>query len=122
MILVIETSQEAQHMFETAGSPFRNVRKGVNDPLNDEDMAVLDMPLGYTPDGIRDIVEEYFWGDFPIFDYERDRVNPPDYLAHFFELDSNTKNIRSILPLHRSNILEPEVSMISLLFFKTNTF
>ncbi|OLQ17893.1 hypothetical protein ChUKH1_05040 [Cryptosporidium hominis] len=105
----IETSQEAQHMFETAGSPFRNVRKGVNDPLNNEDMAVLDMPLGYTPDGIRDIVEEYFWGDFPIFDYEHDRVNPPDNLAHFFELDSNTKNIRSTLPLHRSNILEPEL-------------
>ncbi|KAK9171481.1 hypothetical protein CmeUKMEL1_04255 [Cryptosporidium meleagridis] len=111
----IETSQEAQHMFETAGSPFRNVRKGVNDPLNDENMAVLDMPLGYTPDGIRDIVEEYFWGDFPIFDYEHDRVNPPDSLAHFFELDSNIKNIRNILPLHHSDILEPELKdLISL--------
>ncbi|KAH8582446.1 uncharacterized protein ELE39_001102 [Cryptosporidium sp. chipmunk genotype I] len=104
---VIEASQEAQHMFETAGSPFRNIKKGINDPLNDESMAVLDMPLGYTPDGIRDIVEEYFWGDFPNFNYECDRVNPPENLAHFFELDSNTKNILSILPLDHSNILEP---------------
>ncbi|OII74095.1 kinesin-like protein [Cryptosporidium ubiquitum] len=102
----IETSQEAQHMFETAGSPFRNVKRGIKDPLNDEDMAVLDMPLGHTPDGIRDIVEEYFWGDFPNFNYEHDRVNPPDNLAHFFDLDSNIKNVLTLSP-HSSNILEP---------------
>lgn len=97
-------------MFETAGSPFRNVKKGIKDPLNDEDMVVLDMPLGFTPDGIRDIVEEYFWGDFPNFNYEQDKVNPPDNLSRFFDVGPNIKNVLN-LPPHRSDILEPGVSI-----------
>ncbi|KAJ1613585.1 kinesin-like protein [Cryptosporidium canis] len=103
----IETSQEAQHMFETAGSPFRSVKSGPKDPLFDEDIVALDMPLGHTPDGIRDIVEEYFWGDFPSFNYESDRVNPPDSLAHIFEVYSNTKSFLDLAPKHHLNVFQP---------------
>lgn len=70
------------------------------------------MPLGHTPDGLEDIVEEYFWGDFPSFNYERDRVNIPRDLAHLFEVGSNLKNILSAMPKHRLNVLEPDVSTI----------
>ncbi|KAJ1611238.1 kinesin-like protein [Cryptosporidium canis] len=103
----IETSHEAQHMFETAGSPFRSVKSGPKDPLYDEEIVALDMPLGHTPDGIRDIVEEYFWGDFPSFNYESDRVNPPDSLAHNFEVYSNTKSFLDLTPKHHLNVFQP---------------
>lgn len=106
-------------MFETAGSPFRSVKSGIKDPLQDEDMVVLDMPLGFTPDGIKDVVEEYFWGDFPSFNYERDRVNPPDSLAHLFDVDSKASSILSLMSKARLEMQEPRVSTTSYMPFSS---
>ncbi|KAK6590429.1 kinesin-like protein [Cryptosporidium xiaoi] len=103
----IESSEEAKKMFETAGSPFRNIKKKNKHILEDEDLVVLDMPLEYTPDGLRDIVEAYFWTDFQIFDYNEDMKNPQDNLVKFFETYPKFDKVSKIDMIKDADIINP---------------
>ncbi|KAH7650359.1 hypothetical protein FG379_003431 [Cryptosporidium bovis] len=113
-------------MFETAGSPFRNIKKKNKHILEDEDLVVLDMPLEYTPDGLRDIVEAYFWTDFQIFDYNEDMKNPQDNLVKFFETYPKFDKVSKIDMIKDADIINPGVSLnwlkISYLVYKFNIF
>ncbi|KAF7459048.1 kinesin-like protein [Cryptosporidium felis] len=102
----IETSSEAQDLFETAGSPFRNNKRKDRFSLQDETMVSLDMPLDHTPEGLRDILEAYFWSDSPNFDYELDKVNPEDNLMHYFDVKLNREGLINCNDLSFSTKLE----------------
>lgn len=70
------------------------------------------MPLEYTPEGLRDIVEAYFWVDFPIFNYEKDKINPPDDLYNFFETYPKINEILKLNSInkHEIDIIKTNVS------------
>ncbi|KAH8741652.1 hypothetical protein FG386_003626 [Cryptosporidium ryanae] len=97
-------------MFKTAGSPYRNIKKKNKHMFEDEDLVVLDMPLEYTPEGLRDIVEAYFWTDFQTFDYKEDSKNPPDNLARFFETYPKFDRVSKLDEIKEIDIIKPKVS------------
>ena len=108
--IVIETTEEAQKMFETAGSPFRNIRKKDKHILEDEDLIVLDMPLEYAPEGLRDIVEAFFWTDFQLFDYNEDIKDPEDNLVEFFQTYPKFDQVSGVNEVKKMNVIEKKAS------------
>ncbi|EEA07041.1 uncharacterized protein CMU_034270 [Cryptosporidium muris RN66] len=98
----IETSEEIKQLRENIGGPLIRMKRPLSDPLADEDMVSYDMPLGFTPQGLEDLVGEYFWGDFGEYDYKTE-----------LEADKKNKKFGSALVFEHFFVKYPYFDVIS---------
>ncbi|KAL7069317.1 hypothetical protein ACR3K2_02520 [Cryptosporidium serpentis] len=98
----IETSEEMKQLRENIGGPLIRMKRPLSDPLADEDMVSYDMPLGFTPQGLEDLIGEYFWGDFGDYDYKTE-----------LEADKESRKLGSTLVFEHFFVKYPYFDIIS---------